>query len=131
MRELGFKEPVELTVAAEAGMMLVIRLTTAGVVTRAGLSIDVMDSLKIAVEEACSCLIGQDCPPRRIALRFACEEDALVIAVRAMDEREGGGCMDEVELDVVRCILESLADRVAFHMENGRIRAIELRSSLA
>ena len=39
--------------------------------------------------------------------------------------------MDEVELDVARCILEALADRVAFHMENGRIRAIELRSSLA
>lgn len=130
MRDFGLNAPVELTVAAEPGMMLIIRLTTAGVVTRAGLSIDVMDSLKIAVEEACVCLIGQDSPPERLALRFDCGEDALRIRADALDAGEGGEGMDEAEMDVVRCILESLADDVAFHLEDGRIRAIELRSAL-
>ena len=35
MKEYRLNTPVELTVAADSGMMLVIRLTTAGVVTRA------------------------------------------------------------------------------------------------
>ena len=64
MNNYRLNAPVELTVAAEPGMMLVIRLTTAGVVTRAGLTIDAMDNLKIAAEEACSCLIGQENPPK-------------------------------------------------------------------
>lgn len=130
MLERGFKEPVELVVAAEKRMMLIIRLTTAGVVTRAGLSIDVMDSLKIAAEEACCCLIGQDHPPKQLALRFACQQDALVITVRALGMGEACAGMDASELDVVRCILKSLADSVTFEMDNGRIRAIELKSAL-
>ena len=46
MNKFCLNTPVELKVAADPGMMLVIRLTTAGVVTRAGLTIDAMDNLR-------------------------------------------------------------------------------------
>ena len=45
MREVRLKEPVELKLPAEQSMMLVLRLTTAGVVTRAGLTVDRMDDV--------------------------------------------------------------------------------------
>lgn len=131
MSEKRLKGPVELSVAADAGMMLVIRLTTAGVVARAGLTIDAMDSLKIATEEACNCLIGQENPPERITLRFLCEDDrTLVIRAIAGDSEAGEGGMDETELEIVRCILAALADEVSFDMRCGRIHAIELRVAL-
>ena len=44
--------PVELRVAANADMMLVVRLATAGVTARAGLTLDAMDGFKMAAEEA-------------------------------------------------------------------------------
>jgi len=125
------KAPVELNVAADASMMLVIRLTTAGVIARAGLTVDVMDNLKMAAEEACNCLIGQQTPPERLFLRYACEENALSIRI-ATGECDDCACegADETELEIVRCILESLADRVTFDVCDGRIRAIELCANL-
>ena len=131
MKEYRLNAPVELTVAADPGMMLVIRLTTAGVVTRAGLTVDAMDNLKIAAEEACNCLIGQQNPPKRLGLTFACRDDALCTTVRGLDSECETGELDEAELDVVRCILESLADGVSFDVCDGWIRAIELRSALS
>ena len=49
MREILLKEPVELKLPAEQNMMLVMRLTTAGVVARAGLTVDRMEDVKMAV----------------------------------------------------------------------------------
>ena len=130
MGNIRLKSPVELSVAADAGMMLVIRLTTAGVITRAGLTVDVMDNLKMAAEEACNCLIGQENPPERIALRFSSEDDMLVIRAIAGDGDSVGGGMDEAELDVVHCILSALCDDVKFDVQDGRICAIELRTAI-
>ena len=130
MKNYRLNAPVELTGAADPGMMLVIRLTTAGVVTRAGLTIAAMDNLKIAAEAACSCLIGQQNPPKRIGLSYACRDGALYTTVRGLDAACEAGSADEAELDVVRCILESLADGVTFDVCDGWIRAIELRTVL-
>lgn len=130
MGDHRLKAPVELSVAADAGMMLVIRLTAAGVIARAGLTIDAMDSLKMATEEACNCLISQDNPPERLAVRFACEDDDLVIRVIASSAESARGNLDETELEIIRCILASLANSVAFDVRDGWIRAIELREKL-
>ncbi len=130
MKNCLLKTPVELNLAADSGMMLIIRLTTAGVVTRAGLTIDAMDNIKLATEEACNCLIGQQNPPQRIGLTYACGENCLLITVRGLDGECLPGSIDEIELDVVRCILESLADGVEIETCQGRIRAIRLRAAL-
>ena len=131
MKNTRLKAPVELTVGADSGMMLVIRLTTAGVIARAGLTVDVMDNLKMATEEACNCLIGQEAAPERLFLRFACEDNALRIRISTGEcNCCKCDCADETELEIVRCILESLADRVTFDVCDGRIRAIELCANL-
>ena len=130
MGEHRLKAPVELSVVADRSMMLVIRLTAAGVIARAGLTIDAMDSLKMATEEACNCLIAQKNPPERLAVRFAIEDDDLVIQAIAGADEDVQGDVDETELEIVRCILASLADDVAFDVSNGWLRAIELRTRL-
>ena len=130
MKNYRLNAPVELTVAADPGMMLVIRLTTAGVVTRAGLTIDAMDNLKIAAEEACNFLIGQKNPPERILVKYECRDGALYTTVSGLDKASEPGEADEAELEVARCILEALADGVHFDVCNGWVRGIELRSAL-
>lgn len=128
MREILLKEPVELKLPAEQNMMLVLRLTTAGVVARAGLTVDRMDDVKMAVEEACNCLIGGDPTPRRLCLRFAAEENFLKIRICGDGECTGAANADE--LGVARCILESLVDGVDVCMHGAVIGAVELRIAL-
>lgn len=129
MREVVLKEAVELKVPAEQNMMLVLRLTTAGVVARAGLTVDRMDDVKMAVEEACNCLMDSKNPPKRVILRFEDKGDVLVISVCG-DCGCGGSVIEEDEAGVVRCILESLVDGVDVRMHENGIGALELRVAL-
>jgi anti-sigma regulatory factor (Ser/Thr protein kinase) len=130
MNKFCLNTPVELKVAADPGMMLVIRLTTAGVVTRAGLTIDAMDNLKIATEEACNCLIGDEGDaPSRLCLRFAQEENELVIRISG-DNIEAGRCISEDESCVICCILESLVDKVSVEKDGEMVHAVVLRIAL-
>ena len=128
MSEVALNGSVELSLPARRSMMLVLRLTAAGVVARAGLTVDRMDDVKLAVEEACSCLIGEGGGPERLALRFTQEREGLRIAVRG----EGGSAvaLSEDEREVVRCILESLADGVEIRGDVGAVSEIELRVAL-
>ena len=123
------KQPIELKLPAERNMMLVLRLTTAGVVARAGLGVDRMDDVKMAVEEACNCIIGDDNAAETLRLTFANDNQQLVIRICADD-----GCAaakaENDELSVIRCILESLVDGVDVCMNGNAIGAIELRIAL-
>ena len=126
MRDLKFSEPVELKVPAHKNSMLVIRLTAAGVIARAGLTVDRLDEVKMAVEEACTCLMEASEPPKCLKLTFTDAEDGLHIRVCG-DCACGGESVEGDELNVVRCILESLADGVEIFRTGNRLSAIELR----
>lgn len=117
-------EPIELKVPAKKENMLVIRLTAAGVIARAGLTVDRLDDVKMAVEEACACLIEAETPPKSLRITFQSEEDGLRIVIRG-DLAIGN--FDPDEAQVVRCILESLTDGVKMREENGSLASIELR----
>ncbi len=127
---MRLKAPVELVVAADSESMLIVRLTAAGVLTRAGSTIDKMDQLKSAVEEACTCLVQQTHPPKRMALQFSCEGETFVFAVAGIEEECPCGDMDETEMEVVRCILEGVADDVHLDVQNGRLKSVRLRAAL-
>ena len=119
---------VELKLPAQRGMMLVIRLTTAGVIARAGLGVDRVDDVKMAVEEACACLMG-DGATGTLRLRFAEADGQLLINVCADD-----GCAapqaDPDELRVEKCILEALVDGATLHVTGSMVRGVELRVAL-
>lgn len=127
---MRLKTPVELVVAADAESMLIVRLTAAGVLARAGSTLDQMDALKSAVEEACTCLVRQKNPPERMTLRFSCENERLVFVAESVDADSPEGDMDETEREVVKCILESMVDEVRLDVRNGWLRGVELHAAL-
>lgn len=129
MREIVLKEAVELKLPAQQNMMLVLRLTTAGVVARAGLTVDRLDDVKLAVEEACSCLIDSKDAPDSLHLCFMDKGDALLICVSGDDACMGIPVSSD-EMGVVRCILESLVDHVEIRSNGENISAFELRIAL-
>lgn len=132
MSESFLSVPVELKIPAQPSMMLIVRLTTSGIVARAGLTIDQMDDVKMAVEEACNCLI--DIPHRKDALHitFSVSGDYLVIHVCGDGNCGGEPVPPEkaAEMDVIRCILDSLVDSVDMRMHSGILGAIEMKIAL-
>ena len=126
MRDWKLTEPVELKVPAQKESMLVIRLTAAGVIARTGLTVDRLDDVKMAVEEACTCLIEASEPPRSLKITFTNNDDGLHIRICG-DCDCGGHSLADDEMDVVRCILESLADGVEIRRKDDRLSSIELR----
>ena len=124
---------VELTVAAEKDMMLVVRMTTSGVLSRTGLTLDDLDDMKMAVDEACSCLMSQPSKFGRLSLRYVCGSGQTSICITGCNASvEACGCPAEDDGqndDILRCILESMADRVVIKRFDGGISAIELQKN--
>lgn len=122
---------IELTLPAEKDMMLLVRLTASGVLARSGVTLDRMDDLKMAVEEACGCIIAQIRRPGRIALRFLLREKELELLCECAGDCADVTPMEEAEREMTKCILESLADRVQLEpCEDGTVRAIRLTMAL-
>ncbi len=119
-----------LTVPANDAMMLVIRLTTSGVLMRSGLTLDAIDDVKMAVEEAAACLIKfASCSGVHIC--YAPDDDELHI--RLEGER---CCKSEItatpgELNTIRYILESMVDRVRLSGCDSGLTTIELFKTLS
>ena len=123
--------PIELTLPADKKLLLVIRLTTAGVVARAGVTVDRMDDLKLAVEEACNCLMDQGCAAEKLNICFDLKENGLEIRVSVEADQLSAGNKTQDDLEIEKCILESLVENVEFELRNGWIHAICMTTAAA
>ena len=124
---------VELCVPAVKEMMLVVRLTTAAVMARVGITADKMDEMKMAVEEAANCLMQSACISS-LKLSFVRVSEGMSVSLRGVPE-EKAACSEmqkrkvsDDEIAVIRCILETMADEVTLTQDNGSIYSIELLS---
>lgn len=117
MANLRECDRIELSLPANRDLMLVARLATAGVVARAGLTLDVLDDVKMAVEEACLFLMTQAAAPERLRLSFALCPQAFSVEITCEGTPASGEGAAPGELEVVRCILESL------------VRSVDIRAS--
>lgn len=128
---------IELILPADNGLMLVIRLTAAGVIARGGVTVDRMDDLKMAVEEACNCVLGQERSPEKLHVCFDLGGKTLGMSVEGVYADEtltaeafrGERREDEVEIE--KCILESLVDNADIKIVNGWIACVGMKAAVA
>ncbi len=131
MKTMEAQRPIELILPAESRMLLIIRLMTAGVTARAGLTVDAVEDVKMAVEEACNCLLRCACC-ESLKLSFSSADGVLHIRVEGVgtpseDVVPPGNC-DEVQ--VIRFILESMVDDAHVIYDGSALSAIEMAKSL-
>jgi serine/threonine-protein kinase RsbW len=67
-------EAITLTVPAEAGYLTVVRTAAAAVAGRLGATVDDIEDLRIAVNEACSALLPAADPGTQLDCRFELED---------------------------------------------------------
>lgn len=104
---------VELCVPADRSMLLIIRMTTAGVMSRAGMTLDEMDDMKMAIDESCNMMMLQKPSCQMLSLCYEYSEGAVEVRI------EGKGICEQTEekvdstmQEVIRCILEAIVDEV-------------------
>ena len=119
--------PIELTLPATTEWMLVIRLTATGVLARMGVAVDRMDDLKMAVEEACRCLMEQSTEPQKLHLRFECCDRVLLMIFHALDGHPSDQSPNEQEMAITTCILNTMADEVKLETLDGGIESIAMK----
>ncbi len=75
-------DDVELRVPADPAYLAVLRTATAGLATRLDLTLDEIDDLRIAVDEACSLLLaGRTHPGRTLDATFTVGGSSIVVRI--------------------------------------------------
>jgi len=76
-----FEDEVTVRVPAQSVYVAVLRTAIAGVAARADFSVDDIEDLRIAVDEACSLLLASASPGAALSCQLAGRPDSVVAAV--------------------------------------------------
>lgn len=120
---------IELRFPATKDMLLVARMTTTGVLARANFTLDDMDDVKLAVEEALNCLLMSSGSIYTLFLRFD-RKDGMLTIHAGVESGEDIAPIDFSEREVMRCILESMMDEVRLCGPENSIRDIYMAKRL-
>lgn len=100
---------VKLTFGADNGMMLVLRMTTVGVLAQAAFGLDRTDEIKLAVDEAAKQFIAL-ANGRLLKAEYILQADGLRIVIGTEDQSAISPNPDEWM--VLNCVLESMGCEV-------------------
>lgn len=114
---------IQLTFPASDSAMLVLRMTTVGVLAQVGLALDVVDGIKLAVDEAARQFVT--CArEKQLSASFAQAEDGLHIIIGVADGT--AIAPDPEEWMVLLCVLESMVCTVNVLGAEDAPHALEL-----
>ncbi|NGN68902.1 anti-sigma regulatory factor [Streptomyces sp. A7024] len=77
------KDFVEVRLPAAGAYLSVLRTATAGLAARLDFTLDEIEDLRIAVDEACAILLQQAVPNAMLRCVFQLDDDALLVTVSA------------------------------------------------
>jgi serine/threonine-protein kinase RsbW len=81
------KDQVTIRMPAEGAYLSVLRTATAGLAARLDFTLDEIEDLRIAVDEACGILLSQAAPGASLTCDFTLSEDSMTIAVSVLSQR--------------------------------------------
>ena len=104
---------VKLTVPPREEFARTVRMTAAALAGRMGMSIDEVEDVRIAVEEAFVFAIGRVADGEAVTFDFSVDDDRLSLDVGPVPAGSAGG-PDSAEARYARFILESVCDTFEF-----------------
>lgn len=75
------RDEVTVRMPADGAYLSVLRTATAGLAARLDFTLDEIEDLRIAVDEACAMLLGQAIPGSDLTCGFRLDEDSMKISV--------------------------------------------------
>ncbi len=123
--DTGTQDQVNIRMPADGAYLSVLRTATAGLAARLDFTLDDIEDLRIAVDEACAMLLGQAVPGSSLECSFALSQDELIITVSvpSLNPRPPAGDT------FAWTVLSALAGSVAAETGPGDRLAIVMRKS--
>jgi serine/threonine-protein kinase RsbW len=118
---------VTVRMPAESAYLSVLRTATAGLAARLDFTLDEIEDLRIAVDEACAMLLGQAIPGSSLECSFALEPELMTIAVSVP-------CLSPrppADDTFAWTVLSALAGNVEAYVDGGDRLTIVMRKSRA
>src|SRR5450432_778364 len=81
------RDEVTVRMPAEGAYLSVLRTATAGLAARLDFTLDEIEDLRIAVDEACGILLSQAAPGASLSCDFTLGEESMTIAVSVLSQR--------------------------------------------
>jgi serine/threonine-protein kinase RsbW len=81
------EDRVTIRMPAEGAYLSVLRTATAGLAARLDFTLDEIEDLRIAVDEACGLLLSQAAPEATLDCDFTLAEDSMTITVSVLSQR--------------------------------------------
>jgi serine/threonine-protein kinase RsbW len=75
------EDAVQIRLPADSAYLSVLRTATAGLAARLDFTLDEIEDLRIAVDEACAMLLPQSLPGAQLSCRFQLRPDTLEVTV--------------------------------------------------
>jgi len=110
-------DTVDLTVPADPAYISVLRTVTASLAARRDFTIDEIDDLRIAVDEACALLLPHATTGATLSASFGGTDDSLLVDVSVPSE--DGAKPDQTSFAWM--VLAALADTVSSSADDGRL----------
>jgi hypothetical protein len=123
---------ISLSLPARADLLILPRLVVAAIGARAGFNIDEIEDLRLAIDELCVSVIGEEEGDGELSLELVRSPGCVEVTCRYA-AGAAGGAGDPVTgpADLASRILEALVDEHAFKDEGGTRTAWLKKSALA
>jgi serine/threonine-protein kinase RsbW len=119
------EDQVTVRMPAEGAYLSVLRTATAGLAARLDFTLDEIEDLRIAVDEACAMLLSQALPGTTLQCVFALDRDLMTISVSA-------ACLDPqppASDTFAWTVLSALAGSVEAHVGPDDLLTIVMRKT--
>jgi serine/threonine-protein kinase RsbW len=117
------QDVVELRLPPDSAYLSVLRTATAGLAARLDFTLDAIEDLRIAVDEACALLLPDVVPDQPLRCQFTLDHDTLEVRVRAVTRSGRMPARDSFAWTV----LTALAGEVDASAEDGGAVTLTLR----
>ena len=119
------RDQVTVCMPAEGAYLSVLRTATAGLAARLDFTLDEIEDLRIAVDEACAMLLSQAVPGTSLDCTFTLGRDQMTIAVSVLSQAARPPSSDSFAWTVLSALAGSVEARVGL----GSRLAIVLQKS--
>ncbi len=105
-------DQVTVCMPAEGAYLSVLRTATAGLAARLDFTLDEIEDLRIAVDEACAMLLGQAVPGTSLECTFTLGRDQMTISVSVLSQTARPPASDSFAWTVLCALAGSVEARV-------------------
>ena len=127
---------IYLSIPDKPEYVSVVRLTASAIANRVGFNVEDIEDIKVAIAEACTCVLEHDMEVKNLEIEFCIFDNKLEIKVKNSSILSKNRKSFEIKSDETKekrlglFIIKSLMDEVEFVIENETSKEIKMTKKI-